>query len=62
MNTKMKITKNSVFKKEGFYVYENAISEDAVNLLRIQFEMLMNMRINKFLIPIRNMHIMHLKV
>lgn len=47
MTLKIKITKNLVFKKEGFYVYENAISEDTVNLLRTQFEMLMNTTAHK---------------
>ena len=42
MTLKNKNEKNSLFKKEGFYVYENAISEDTVNLLKTQFEMMMN--------------------
>ena len=42
MKLKINNTKNSLFKKTGFYVYENAISEDTLKLLKTQFEMLMN--------------------
>lgn len=42
MKLKINNTKNSLFKQTGFYVYENAISEDTVKLLKTQFEMLMN--------------------
>lgn len=42
MTLKINNTKNSLFKKSGFYVYENAISGDTVNLLKTQFEMMMN--------------------
>lgn len=42
MTLKINNTKNSLFKKSGFYVYENAISEDTVNLLKTQFEMMMS--------------------
>jgi hypothetical protein len=47
MTLKINNTKNSLFKKSGFYVYENAISEDTVNLLKTQFEMMMNVSAHK---------------
>lgn len=42
MNSKIEKTANSLFKKDGFYVYENAISQDLAELLKTQFEMHMN--------------------
>ena len=42
MTEKIKHQAPIMFKKDGFYVYENAISQDTVSLLKTQFEMLMN--------------------